>query len=817
MAINKTDIGSYFLKTGEITEKELAEAYKIQEKTGKRLEVILQEERFLTEDKIKNYLRSQYNIVSVDLKEQSIDPVVPLLISEGIAREHILFPFKKSQYRLLVAMVDPYDLNAIKKIHTTTGLTVLPRKAKARDIMQMIEKYYAEQKDAKDLERANAMLEKSLEMARLKAEQKAKQKEMKLESENNIEKNIENPEKTAGIEETNSEIVKSQELSEDLLREDNKEDIIDISDEIEVGEFKATASTVAVNSAQQDKIIELKKRFSNKKAKLGAVLVEAGIITQEQLDLTLNLQKKTKNKLGEILVDNGIIKENELVNVLSDIMGFPRLELNKHMLDPKIPALIKESLARKYVLIPAKIENGRLNVAMSDPLNVYAIDDISIATGYSVVPHIAGRKEILRAIELYYGQQSTEDAVEDLMREIDTDEIKDLDQEILHEINNAPLVRLVNSLLRQAITLKASDLHIEPFENYVRVRFRIDGDLQEIMSLDINTHPSVVARIKIMGKMDIAEKRVPQDGRVGIRLDDRLIDLRLSTLPTSYGEKVVIRVLDRENILIQKSQLGFTEKNIQRLNRIIQYPYGIILATGPTGCGKTSTLYTILSELNKINRNIITVEDPIEFKLNGINQVQVNPKANLTFASGLRSILRQDPDIIMIGEIRDTETVQIAVRAAITGHLVLSTIHTNDTASTIVRLIDMGVEPYLISSSIVGIISQRLVKKICPDCKEEYLPTDEEKNILKIDNSISLYCGKGCSSCNNTGYKGRIAVAEIMHINSHIKKHIDERETSEIKEAAKEYGMTDIEQNCRELVLNGITTIDEFIRNTYIF
>ena len=289
---------------------------------------------------------------------------------------------------------------------------------------------------------------------------------------------------------------------------------------------------------------------------------------------------------------------------------------------------------------------------MSDPLNVYAIDDIRISTGYGVIPYIAGKRDILKAIELYYGQQSTEEAVEDLMKELDTEVIKNLDKETLSEINNAPLVRLVNSLLRQAVVMKVSDVHIEPFENYVRVRFRIDGDLQEIMSLDINTHAAVVARIKIMGKMDIAEKRIPQDGRVGIKLEDRRIDLRLSTLPTTYGEKIVIRILDRENVFIHKSQLGFTPTNIKRLNKIIRYPYGIILVTGPTGSGKTSTLYTILSELNKVNRNIITVEDPIEFKISGLNQVQVNPKANLTFASGLRAILRQDPDIIMIGEIR---------------------------------------------------------------------------------------------------------------------------------------------------------------------
>jgi type IV pilus assembly protein PilB len=822
LALNKSDLGESFVKAGELTEEQLKLIHKKQEITGKKLEEIIQEEGFMTEEKIKQFLRHQYNIVTVDLSEQEIHADTPHLISEELARKHILFPFKKSQYRLLVAMVDPYDLDAIEEVNAVTGLTVLPRKAKAKDIVEKINYYYKGQ-TPRDIEKANEILEKSLQALEKseqeddsEAEQKTKP-EVKKKTEQETKKKAKLDAKKKAEEEAKEKAAQKK-VEQEAKKKAESEAEKKVALKEEKAGKKAGKDEVTSEEKEEKKTLdEEEKKDVSKRTRLGAILVEAGMLSEDNLKAALKIQKETRNRLGEILVDNGLIEEENLVNVLSKQMGFPHVELNKIIINPKTAGLIKESLARKHVLIPIKIENGRLVVAMADPLNVYAVDDIRIATGYGVIPYIAGKKEILKAIEFHYGQQSTEDAVEDLMRELDSEEIEDLDQKTLDEINNAPLVRLVNSLLRQAVIMKASDIHIEPFETYVRVRFRIDGDLQEIMSLDINTHSAVVARIKIMGKMDIAEKRAPQDGRVGIKIEDRRIDLRLSSMPTTHGEKIVIRILDRENVFIHKSQLGFTPANIEKLDKIIRYPYGIILVTGPTGCGKTSTLYTVLSELNKVNRNIITVEDPVEFKISGINQVQVNPKANLTFATGLRSILRQDPDIIMIGEIRDTETVQIAVRAAITGHLVLSTIHTNDTASTVVRLIDMGVEPYLISNSVVGIIAQRLVKKICSECKEKYKPTEKERILLGIDVSVPLYSGRGCPTCNNTGYKGRTAIAEIMEIDTKIKRLIDAGESADvIKEAAREQGMIDLQENCKDLVLNGVTTIDEYIRNTYI-
>ena len=544
---------------------------------------------------------------------------------------------------------------------------------------------------------------------------------------------------------------------------------------------------------------------------------DSEVAGQDEADSLSRFSRRVKTKHRGKQEEEELENEEEYIRNLSAQTGFPAIKLSEVTINPEIPTLIKESLARKYTLIPIRMVNGVLHVAMSDPLNVYAIDDVKIATGYNLVPYIAGKKDIAKAIDYYYGQLSTEEAIEDLMKEMDSEAVDVRDKEVLSTINNAPLVRLVNSLMRQAVTLKASDVHIEPFETYVRVRFRIDGDLQEIMTLDINTHAAVVARIKIMGKMDIAERRIPQDGRVEMKVEDRKIDMRLSTLPTAYGEKVVIRILDKDGGDFNRHKLGFSDAAMERLDKIIRQSYGIILVTGPTGSGKSSTLYTILTELNKSNRNIITVEDPIEYRMPSSARKKKNLKAGLDFASGLRSILRQDPDIIMVGEIRDTETVQIAVRAAITGHLVLSTIHTNDTASTVTRLIDMGVESYLISNSLVGIIAQRLVRKICPACKVVYEPDAFERKTLGLRKEDVVYEGKGCPYCNNTGYKGRTAIAEIMDVNSEIKQMINDKKSAEqIKSAAVKKGMITLQESCKELILAGVTTVEEFFRNAYV-
>ena len=551
--------------------------------------------------------------------------------------------------------------------------------------------------------------------------------------------------------------------------------------------------------------------------KLGEILLYAGKITQDQLDEAMKDQKKSQLKLGEIIVDKGWLKPEEIVEALEQQLGFPIVDLTKYEINPNVATLIPESIVRKYKLIAIDRKENRLIVAMVDPLNFFAIDDVKLYTKMDVTPCLATSMDLERVIEKYYTNVLTQKALDEFSDSFAPieDEI-DTEQEML-EVATAPIVKLINSIIEQAMRSKASDIHIEPSANDIRVRFRVDGDLNEIMVLPRSNLSAIVTRIKIIGKMDIAEKRIPQDGRVEMKFNDNEIDLRISSLPTVYGEKVVIRILDKSNFNFTKEGLGFSEGDLEKLNRMIAQPYGMMLVTGPTGSGKSTTLYTVLRELNVPSKNVITVEDPVEYKLKGINQVQVNPKAGLTFASGLRSILRQDPDTIMIGEIRDAETAEIAVRAAITGHLVLSTLHTNDSPSTVARLIDMGLEPYLVSSAIIGIISQRLVKVLCPKCKEKYEASDSEKRMMGIDeeNEVTLYKPVGCNACNK-GYRGRAAVHEVMLVNASIRKLINrEANTDDIRKQALDDGMRTLLQSATDLALKGKTSFEEIMRAGY--
>jgi type IV pilus assembly protein PilB len=552
----------------------------------------------------------------------------------------------------------------------------------------------------------------------------------------------------------------------------------------------------------------------NKSSKLGDILISSGKINDAQLDEALKLQKKTGQKLGEILVEFGWVQEKVIIETLENQMGFEKYDIQNNVVGPEVPKLISENLARRYNAVPVKVKGDKLTVAMYDPLNIYAIDDIEIATGMKVEPVLASKKDIVSAIDQYFGKQNAEKAIEDFAKQYTgSGDESTVTEESLEAIKNAPVVRLVNSIMKQALKARASDIHIEPFENIVRIRFRIDGQLQEVMTPSKQTHSAIVTRIKIIANLNIAEKRNPQDGRVEMDIDGAMVDMRISILPTVHGEKIVIRLLERSNFLMGKTDLGFTDYNLDKFEDILDIPNGIILVTGPTGSGKTTTLYTVLSDFNKVNTNIVTVEDPVEYRMDGINQVQVNEKAGLTFASGLRSILRQDPDIIMIGEIRDMETAQIAVRAAITGHIVISTLHTNDAPATIMRLIDMGIPPYLISTSVKGIVAQRLVRRICPHCKETYPITISEKKILNIEEDVMLSRGKGCNKCFNTGYLGRISIHEIMKMTAEIRKEIDTSESTDlIRKAANKQGMITLEENCRDLVLGGITTVEEMLK-----
>lgn len=556
------------------------------------------------------------------------------------------------------------------------------------------------------------------------------------------------------------------------------------------------------------------------KKRLGDMLLELGTITQKQLDEELKKQKNTGKRLGELFIEDKLITENEMLSLLEVQLGIPRVYLDMINIDEQAVKTIPQNLALRYNLIPVYIENDKINVAMSDPLNIFAVDDVKIASGYNVEPLLATAQEIKRAIDKYYSTQIVKKVADELSKAqaLKSDEEYE-DSTDFDEIKNAPVVKLIDSIIDNAAKARASDVHIEPFEDYVKIRYRIDGELKEVLKTPKDTMGALITRIKILSNLNIAEKRLPQDGRIITKADGKPVDLRISILPTVHGEKVVIRILKRDNFLVEKSELGLSSEDIEVLNEIIKRPNGIILVTGPTGSGKSTTLYTFLNDLNKPSRNIITVEDPVEYSMEGINQVNVNIKAGLTFAAGLRSILRQDPDIIMIGEIRDNETAEIAIRAAITGHLVLSTIHTNDASSTVYRLIDMGIEPYLVASSISGIISQRLVKKICPRCKEEYEASEYEKDILGIprEKTVTLYRGRGCKQCNDTGYKERIGAFEIINMNRETREAVMNGSSSdEFRDLCIKQGMKTLKQSCEKLVIEGITTVNELIKVAYL-
>jgi len=553
--------------------------------------------------------------------------------------------------------------------------------------------------------------------------------------------------------------------------------------------------------------------MATEKRRLGNILVNAGKITGYQLQEALKSQKALGKKLGEILVDSKIITEDEIIECIEQQTGIKKVDLNTINFDRKAITLIPQNLCDKYILIPFGFENNKIKVALADPLNIFAIDDLAISTGFEIESFIARKNDISKFVGIYYSSQQVNNAAIQLSKE-STKSLKNnkATAEDINEVNSAPAVKMIDYMFKNSVELKASDIHIEPFEREIRIRYRIDGRLKIVNTLGIESLGPLVTRIKILAGLNIAEKRIPQDGRIMTSVDGKDIDLRVSVLPVVNGEKIVIRVLNTGGSILSKNQLGMSEDNIKRLDRIIKNPHGIILVTGPTGSGKSTSLYSILRELNSNSVNIVTVEDPVEFTMEGINQVSVNEKAGLTFASGLRSILRQDPDIVMIGEIRDEETAEIATRAAITGHLVLSTLHTNDAPSSIVRLVDMGIKPYLVSTSIVGVMAQRLVRKICTNCKEEYEASEYEKKILgqAIDKPLMLNKGKGCGYCNETGYSGRIGVYEIMEMTRDHREAINAGGNSDVlRDISIANGMKTLESECKEFVLSGMTTMEE--------
>ena len=547
------------------------------------------------------------------------------------------------------------------------------------------------------------------------------------------------------------------------------------------------------------------------------ILIKKGIISKDQLDKATEESKARGLSLDKILIKQGLVKEDDMAGILSDHIGIPFMDLSDYLVDSSVIKLVPESIAVKYKLIPLFKIADTITVAMANPQDINAIDQVRLKSHCEVEPVIATETAIKNAIDQYYGVAG---GVDEVIKQLDDAKKGKTTQsssakDLAKLAEDAPVIKLVNMIMLQAVKDKASDIHIEPDEKILRIRYRVDGILQEGPKPPKDLEAAIISRVKVLSGMDIAERRKPQDGRIMLKLQGRDIDMRVSSFPTVHGENIVIRILDKSSVLLGLAELGMNTKMLKTFDELIRRPFGIILVTGPTGSGKTTTLYACLSTINTSEKNIITIEDPVEYQIEMIRQTQVNPKAGLTFASGLRSILRQDPDIIMVGEIRDSETAEIATQAALTGHLVFSTLHTNNAAGAITRLIDMGIEPFLISSSVIGVLAQRLVRVVCEKCKEKITPTDAMLKELKLarKENISIYKVKGCTKCKNTGYMGRAGIYELITINDDIKKLIIAKASAdEIKQKAIETGMSSLYEDGMEKATAGVTSVEEVLR-----
>ncbi len=571
----------------------------------------------------------------------------------------------------------------------------------------------------------------------------------------------------------------------------------------------------------------MEQQYKHTAKKLGEILVESGLITKEQLEKGLAEQKKTGKKLGEVLVESGLLTEADIAKTLSMQLGIPYIDLSTAVIEPEAIEMIPEKLAQRHLILPISTDRKVFTIAMADPLNFEALSDVRFATGKNVRPTITTPTEIQYAIERYYHLSDTLHEVIDRMTDGFVEVVPEKDEgpenveEIVRKGKAPPIIRMVNSIIFNAVKNRASDIHIEPQEKRVLVRERIDGLLRESLQLPKWVQGAITSRIKIMARMDIAEKRIPQDGRIKIRVEGREIDIRISTLPIQYGEDIVMRILDASTAVFKLDELGLMQGDYRRIVNIIERPQGTVLVTGPTGSGKSSTLYAMINHIKTDVINIITLEDPIEYELAGVNQVAINEKTGLTFAYGLRSVLRQDPDVIMVGEMRDAETANIAFQASLTGHLVLSTLHTNTAVSSVTRLVNLDIQPYLIASSLNGIVAQRLVRRLCNQCKEPYSPSREE--IMKIGlNDVDLkkaafFRAVGCDACDKTGYKGRVGIFEVLVCNQAVKELISGGATEDaILNAAREGGMRLMAEDGIAKVKEGITSMDELVRVLYV-
>lgn len=553
----------------------------------------------------------------------------------------------------------------------------------------------------------------------------------------------------------------------------------------------------------------------SQKVRIGDKLVEKGYITNEQLEKALSLQTGTGKRIGEILIEQGLITPELLTGALTELLDIENVTLMRSNINPEVTKLIPENICKRYKIFPFKIEKNKLCIAMADPQDRQATQDAKRISGLDIIPYIATMGQINQAIEIFYSNADLDKALNEYS------DIGKLQEEIILEddVNSAPIVRLVHNILETAVRMQASDIHIERDGSFMRIRFRVDGILSEYMKISAKPYKAVISRVKIMAGLNISEKRMPQDGRIFLNVDNKPIDYRVSTMPTSKDEKVAMRVLDKSTFMVNKEKLGLSEENIKNYDELLSNQYGLILVVGPTGSGKTTTLYAMLNQLNSVEKNILTIEDPVEYELDGINQSQINYKAGLNFASALRAFLRQDPDIIMVGEIRDLDTAEIGIRAALTGHLVLSTLHSSTSVGAISRLLDMKIDSFLITSSLIGVISQRLVRKICSNCKVSYNAEMGEKKALgyPLEEELILYKGGGCDKCGHTGYKGRVGIYEILKITKSIRDLINKGATEEdIKSKAKDLGMISMREDAANKVINGETTVEEILRVTFI-
>lgn len=558
--------------------------------------------------------------------------------------------------------------------------------------------------------------------------------------------------------------------------------------------------------------------MNSNRIRIGDKLVQYGYITEEQLQKALIHQGGTGKRIGEILIEQGLITAELLTNALTELLNIDNIDLTPSNINPEAIQKIPQNICKRDNVFPYKIKNGKLYLAMEDPQDREAIRDVKRIAGMEIDVKIATISEINQAIEQWYSNTDLDKVINEYAK----NEAKNtIEEEITgdEDVNSAPVVRLVHNILETAVRKKVSDIHIEHDGDYMRVRYRIDGILMEHMKASSKAYKAIISRIKIMANLNISEKRLPQDGRIYLVVDNKSVDFRVSTMPTSRYEKVVMRVLDKSNFMVSKEKLGFSLSDIKIYDDLLSKPYGLILVVGPTGSGKTTTLYSMLNQLNDVEKNILTIEDPVEYELQGINQSQINYKAGLDFASALRAFLRQDPDIIMVGEIRDHDTAEIAIRASLTGHLVLSTLHANTAVGAISRLSDMGMDSFLITSSLVGVVAQRLVRKICPLCKASYEASIGEKKALgyDIDKNLTLYKGEGCNKCNNTGYKGRLGIYEMIQATKPIKDLIDQgAKEDEIMKKANKLGMITMRQDAANKAIDGLTTVEEMIRVTFI-